>query len=178
MSLSLYNQPLLPRSVYTFSDLFRSHVYFQTFVHWSELTLEQTGLHIHAHAESDRGDDAEHRDRSTQSQSASQPTAHVHAMLSLCVCLFVFLFFFFVFFFVVQLLAVPASVCRWNNKLYANHEILRTRYSFERGGGELAQTARSFRLSLCRAEQEHMAISKAIKLTPVPLSRICRTIEW
>ena len=38
VSLSLYNQPLLPRSVYTFVDLFRSHVYFQTFVHWSAPT--------------------------------------------------------------------------------------------------------------------------------------------
>ena len=62
--------------------------------------------------------------------------------------------------------------------MYANHEILRARYSFERSGGELAQTARSFRQSLRHAEQEHLAISKQLKLTPVPLSRICRTIEW
>ena len=48
MSLSLYNQPLLPRSVYTFIDLFRSHVYFQTFVHWSEPTRGQAELHMHA----------------------------------------------------------------------------------------------------------------------------------
>jgi len=57
VSLSLYNQPLLPRSVYTFSDLFRSHVYFQTFVHWSELTHWHwlTELHMHAHAEEGTG---------------------------------------------------------------------------------------------------------------------------
>ena len=51
MSLSLYNQPLLPRSVYTFIDLFRSHVYFQTFVHWSEAARGLAELRMPAEME-------------------------------------------------------------------------------------------------------------------------------